>query len=256
MRSGKCTEFFSRKGGLIFSLAASLGVIATAGLSIHAVPKAVRLLTGSDEVKTKEVLTKTWTCFIPSAVAGVASIAFIFTAHSFDKRHQAAVSAAFLAVSSAYKAYREKVKEIHGEKADADILTSIATEPCSDVYISGDSISGSNTLSLKETIEPDITRTFYDCFSRRYFETSLSHVIEAEYHLNRNFVLGGSPSLNDFYAFLGLSDFDGGDELSWDKYCDDSIFWIDFNHRMVTLDDGMECCLIEMPFEPIPYTED
>ena len=45
MRSSKLTEFFSRKGGLIFSLAASVGVIATAGLSIHAVPKAVRLLT-------------------------------------------------------------------------------------------------------------------------------------------------------------------------------------------------------------------
>ena len=256
MGVGKCAAFFSRKGGLIFSLAAAVGVIAATGLSIHAVPKAVRLLTGNEEVKTKEVFTKTWTCFIPSAAAGAAAIACVFAAHSFDKRHQAAVSSAFFAVSAAYKAYREKVKEVHGEKADADILTSIAAEPCSDVYISAGSISGSNTLSLPETFEPDVTRTFYDCFSRRYFETSLSHVIEAEYHLNRNLVLGGSPSLNDFYAFLGLSDFDGGNELSWDKYLEDEIFWIDFNHRTVTLDDGMECCLIDMPFEPIPYTED
>lgn len=26
--------------------------------------------------------------------------------------------------------------------------------------------------------------------------------------------------------------------------------WIDFNHKKVTLDDGMEIYIIEMPFDP------
>ena len=38
------------------------------------------------------------------------------------------------------------------------------------------------------------------------------------------------------------------DMLGWDV-CEE-IFWIDFDHRKITLDDGMECCYISTVFSP------
>lgn len=45
---------------------------------------------------------------------------------------------------------------------------------------------------------------FYDGYSQRYFESKISQVLQAEYHLNRNFAIGADVTLNDFYLFLGI----------------------------------------------------
>ena len=55
--------------------------------------------------------------------------------------------------------------------------------------------------------------------------------------------------MNEFYEFLGLEQTDYGGEVGWVIEYNDS-FWIDFNHRKVTMDDGLECYIIEMMFEP------
>lgn len=72
----------------------------------------------------------------------------------------------------------------------------------------------------------------------------------AEYHLNRNYVLRGYAVLNEFYDFLGLENTDYGADLGWIADGDDGIFWIDFNHRKVVMDDGLECYIIECMYEP------
>lgn len=61
-------------------------------------------------------------------------------------------------------------------------------------------------------------------------------------------MLRGYVTINEFYEFLGISHIDGGDMLGWDA-CEE-IFWIDFDHRKITLDDGMECCYISTVFSP------
>jgi hypothetical protein len=92
-------------------------------------------------------------------------------------------------------------------------------------------------------------------------------VLEAEYHLNRNWHLGGDICVNDFYDFLGIEHIDCGDELGW--YWSDGIDWIDFNHHKTAmlghlskesnfpelayktvLDDGLEVYVIDMAFSP------
>ena len=98
-------------------------------------------------------------------------------------------------------------------------------------------------------MEPEIVRTFYDAFSQRHFESTISKVIQAEYHLNRNFMFNGVISLNDFYEFLGLEKIKIGDDLGWSN-CNGDIYWIDFNHHRIDLDDGMEIFVIDMVFEP------
>ena len=71
---------------------------------------------------------------------------------------------------------------------------------------------------------------------------------QAEYHLNRNFVMSGHLPVNDFYEMLGLSAIDGGEYVGWN--CDDGLYWIDFNHRKTVLDDGLEVYVIEMVWTP------
>ena len=97
---------------------------------------------------------------------------------------------------------------------------------------------------------PDDMRLFYDAFSRRYFESTIAQVLEAEYHLNRNLSLGGDVCINDFYNFLGIEPIDGGDYLSWFYFYEDGISWIDFNHRKTVLEDGLEVYVVDIVYTP------
>lgn len=90
---------------------------------------------------------------------------------------------------------------------------------------------------------------FYDAFSKRYFEKTIEQVLNAEYYINRNCILKGEVTVNEFYDFLGLKHIDGGDDLIW--FPCDAYLWIDFNHRKVQLEDGLQCYIIEMMFEPM-----
>lgn len=150
-------------------------------------------------------------------------------------------------INKSYNEYKEKLKELYGEEAHQKIIDSIAKEHCNDVYLSGQDICGWNSLDFGEH-DPDENRLFYDEYSRRYFESSVSRVLQAEYHLNRNFVMSGHLPVNDFYEMLGLSALDGGEYVGWN--CDDGIYWIDFNHRKTVLDDGLEVYIIEMVWTP------
>lgn len=80
------------------------------------------------------------------------------------------------------------------------------------------------------------------------FESSINRVIQAEYHLNRDFVISGYLPANHFYQLLGLEPLGGGDTVGWS--IDTGIYWIDFNHSKVTLDDGLEVLVIDMDWVP------
>ena len=101
---------------------------------------------------------------------------------------------------------------------------------------------------------------FYDPISERYFESTIGKVLQAEYHLNRNFMFAGYISLNEFYEFLGIEETELGATVGWNS-CNGDIFWIDFNHSKAMVDDGLngeiECYIIDMVFPPDnTYLED
>ena len=95
---------------------------------------------------------------------------------------------------------------------------------------------------------------FYDSFSKRYFESSVNRVIQAEYYLNRDFAFGGRISVNYLYELLGLEPIDGGDDIGWGL--DSGLCWVDFNHYKSVLDDGLEIYVIDMNFLPDIFDED
>lgn len=245
-------HILKRHTSTILTCIGGIGVIATSIMSVKVTPKALLLLNKAEEEKG-ECLTKFETVkvagsvYIPAIVTGAASMICIFGANALNKGQQASLASAYALIDTSYKSYKGKLKELYGEEAHEKIVDSIAVEKAKDTYIHSECLCTSCGLSIEE--RSGDTKLFYDEYANRYFETTIEQVISAEYHLNRNFVIGGTAVLNDFYGFLGLELTDYGSTVGWSVY-DDGMFWIDFNHRKVVMDDGLECYIIEMPFEP------
>lgn len=112
-----------------------------------------------------------------------------------------------------------------------------------------------NTTSL-DIPAPERSLIFYEPYSGRYFRSTYSRVLQAEYHMNRNFVLGEVLTLNDWYTYLGLPKLANGDDYCWDicrSGCD-NIFWIDFNNEVQETADG-EYYIIEPQSDPMRIDE-
>ena len=244
--------FVKRNASTILTGLASIGVVTTAVMAVKATPKALKLIEEAEQEKG-EKLTKWETVktagssYIPSAIVGVATITCLLASNILNKRTQASLMSAYALLDQSYKEYKNKLIELYGEEQHNEIIDAIAIEKAEEIGVRGSYLGTSCDLSLEENdSEP---RTFYDEHSGRYFTATIEQVMNAEYHLNRNYILRGYSYLNEFYEFLGIEETEYGSVLGWAPN-DDGMYWIDFNHRKVTLDDGMEIYIIEMPFEP------
>lgn len=242
----------------ILTCIGAFGVVATAVLAVKATPKALKLVEADSRknhdsnphAATKtEAVKSCWKCYIPAAVTGVATIACIFGANVLNRKQQAALTSAYALVSCSYNDYKRKAKELYGEEAHKKIMKSLSAEKVDKDHII--TVPGiffdSSCLEFEDANEEE--RLFYDSFSNRYFTSTISKVLQAEYHLNRNFALsGGCIPLNHFYDLLGIGDIAGGDAVGW--FVTDELYWIDFDHSKVMLDDGLECYIIDMVYAP------
>ena len=233
------------------------GVVTTAVLTAKATPKAEQLLKElkdeNPEPTTMETIKKIAPAYIPAAASGVLTIACIAATTVLNRKTQASLASACILWRHNYDRYRDHVKKIFGEDADQKVIDSIIKEECKDIKLS--STTGWSTDTLDFDVDEE-KRLFYDSYSERYFESTISRVLQAEYHLNRNFSIGGNVSVNMFYDFLGLEPVENGDINGWDA--DGGIVWVDFNHRTVVLeeDGNLECNVIDFVFTPWPGAED
>lgn len=252
----KSKNYLEKASPTILSCLGAVGVFTTAAIAVWVTPKAIRRIeadsrrnhAGNPKAYSKqEAIQSAWVCYIPASISGVITVFCIMGANTLSKNQQAAITSAYALLNDSYHNYKLKLKELYGEDAHQKILDSLAAERADDVYISADGLCNSVSLSFGDRTPEDI-RLFYDTFSRRYFESTIERVLEAEYHLNRNWALGANVSLNDFYAFLGLVPVEGGDELGW--FYEDGIAWIDFDHHKTVLDDGLEVHVIDIVYAP------
>lgn len=250
-------RFFRKHSSALLCLLASGGVVTTAVLAARNAPKANELLKKAAEEKEEKLTTLekiriAAPAYIPAIVSGATTIICLFSANVLDRKYQASLAGAYGLISSQYKRYSQKVRELCGEEVHKTVMDSIAVEKAEEVTISAPSFFGSHSLEVNDVKEEKLL--FYDPFSERYFESTLSRVIQAEYHLNRNLTLGSDVTLNDFYLFLGLDKIESGDDLGWSWYEDD-IPWIDFEHTTSQLDDGTPYVMISIIFGPMALYE-
>lgn len=237
----------------ILTCAAALGVIGTAVLAIRATTKANQLLReATDErggyLTTLEKVKVAAPVYIPTVLAGISTISCIIGANLLNKRQQATIASAYAMLNQTYQRYRKAAKTVYGEDADAKITAEMAK----DVYVNGDGLIYDPSL---DRISDKLL--FFDSNSQRYFQATIPAVLNAMYHLNRNLVLRGEVSLNEFFEFLGIDKIDGGDEIGWsaDELIEDGLMWLDFENVHTQLDDGMECCIISSCISAAPFSE-
>lgn len=242
----KLTKIVKKQLPLMLSFVASAGVVATTVTALKAKPERP-----PDEASAKEKANIYLKTYGPTVLLATSTIICIFGAHALAGKRQATLASAYTLLYSSYNEYKEKVKELYGEDAHNAVMDAIVTEKCEEVTITACGFGSCSSLSIDESELPEVVRTFYEPISERYFESTLSRVMDAEYHLNRNFILGALITLNDFYEFLGLPPTEYGKTVGW--YVDDDIYWIDFDHRVIDIEDvqnSMEVCVIYSMFEP------
>lgn len=240
----KGAQFIKRYSPFVLSCIGAIGVATTAVLAVKQTPKAMELLKEAKEKKgedlTKlEIIQAAGPLYIPPILMGVGTIACIFGANALNGREQAAITGAYMFLDQSYKDYKDKVIELFGEKADEEITESIVE----DKYEEGCDIEPKGD-----------TLIFYEEHHGKFFERSMIEVMDAEFLLNRKLAMEGEATVNDFLFFLGLDECKSGDSLGWSQQliCDyASPAWIDFEHELKTMDDGMECYIINYSIPPM-----
>ena len=234
--------FLKRNGSTILTVLGGAGVVATAVTAAKATPKAIKLIEVYEEQKgenltTLEKVKVAGPNYIPAILIGVGTIACIFGANVLNKRTQASLMSAYALIDNSYKEYNKKATELYGDEMHKEVISSITKDKYTDdIHVSDDK------------------QLFYDEFSHRYFESTLEDVIKAEYNTNRQLQRNGEVYLNEYYEFLGLEPTPVGTELGWSSgileshYCAE---WIEFDHWKVILEDGLECCIITLRYEPV-----
>lgn len=246
-------QLWKRHGSTVLAVAGGIGVVLTTITAIKSTPKALESLEEAKKEKNKELTTIekikiAGPKYIPTILMGTGTIACIFGANIMNTRHQAALVSAYALVDSSFKEYKQKLKELYGEEAHNKVVDAIAVEKVDrDWSVSGSYFGQSCDLANEEACGESVL--FYEENSGRYFESTIEQVLNAMYHINRNYALRGYVYLNEYYEFLGLETTDYGSVMGWAP-TDDGEYWIEHNVRKTVLDDGLEVYILETPFEP------
>lgn len=245
------TDLLKQRSPLILAIIGSVGVILTAFAAAKATPKASFLLSEaekekSDKLTKKEIIKTTWKCYIPAISIGLGTISCVVGSQILNQKQQAIIASACAIVGQKYRDYSNKVKDIYGIEAHNKILKELKVKKTKNNIPKSVCLFDDYDVNFDD-LEED-TVLFYDSFSERYFESTPTKILQAEYHANRNFCLGGEVSLNDFYDFLGLETVDIGDEIGWAQK--NGEYWIDFEHEKKIIDNEIVCYVINSVFPP------
>ena len=258
----KIVDCIKRNGPTILSITAMVGVVGTAISAAWAAKKSEEK-TGHhvtyesywadndeyavptvkhDELTFKQYIKRNWKYYIPAVGCAIVTCSCIGLSDHLNKKRQAALISACVAANNAYKTYREAVIEEFGEEKDLELRTKVIEkngEQKDVIDLTSDHYEGEVLL-------------FYEELSGRYFNATMEHVKDAEYHFNRNLQLRDYATLDEFYSFLGLGSMVFSEEIGWCTWAEPTYGykWVDFAHDKVTLDDGLECYILSYPFEP------
>lgn len=251
----KSKAFIQRNSATVLAIAGAVGVVATVITTTRAAPKALRLLKEAEELEKHELtiwqkMQVAIPVYIPVILTGSATIFCILSSNILNKASQASLMSAYAVLDQSFKDYKRKLKELYGEETHERVMESLAIEQvdapritavcmCDVIDLSGDpSLCGPELL-------------FYDALSKRFFNSTLESVLSAEYHTNRNYILAGRQVVNEWYDFLGLMHVENGNDMGWVPM-DEGEFWIDFNHKKASLEDGTPFWIIEIMQTPYP----
>lgn len=212
---GKIAE---KNSPIILTGCAIVGVITTVALTIKATPEALQIIEEEenkrklenydDPTLTKiEIIKFTWKCYIPAGVMTMATVACMIGVTSVNLKRNAAIAVLYSKSKEIANEYKDKVKEIVGEKKAQEIHDEIMKDRVENKPY--------NTEQVILTGKGDTL--CYDSFTGRYFKSDIEYIRRVQNDLNWTMISGDMrTSLNDFYYALGLGAIKMGDDYGWD----------------------------------------
>ena len=241
-------KIFSKKNTPIILAAASVvGLVGTVATAIRGTKKAEKILKEKEIDKgspltTVEKIKFAAPSYIPTIITGLATATCIVKETILNNKQFISLEASYGLVASQFTKYKSRVREIYGEKAHRDIMDQLDLAVGEPLPISADGIA----ISGFDIPDGAKKLLFYDTISEIYFESTYEEVLQALYHLNRNFVLRGDSPCDEYYEFLGIECSNMLGWNSWSGYC-----FIDFDISKVEK-DGKVYFRIDPVFWPEP----
>lgn len=188
------------------------------------------------EMSKLDIAKLTWKCYIPTVIMSGTSIACIIGAHNVSARRAAALSSLYSLSESALNEYKEKTKDLLGEKKESQLREKLAEDRLS-----------ANPVEKSTIIETGRGDTLcYEVMSGRYFKSSMEAIRRAENDFNQQ-LLGGDYclSLNELYGLLGLDYIGLGEEVGWT-----ANRMLRFNFLSKLASNGTPCLVVDYDVRP------
>lgn len=167
-------------------------------------------------VRTAGRLAKT---YAPAAITLGLSLGLIFKAHGILKARNAALGAAYAAIDTAFKKYRERAIEKFGEDVDKQLRYGLKQEEIT--------VKDENGKDKKETVVTADIKNEYSEYAKVFDEASKRWENDAEYNLmflrkaeaHFNDILNkrGHVFLNEVYDYLDIPRTRAGQIVGWVK---------------------------------------
>lgn len=207
--------------------------------------------------------------YAPSLVLGATSICCLVAEHAFMEKKVdnlektvASVTAAYVAVDTAFKKYRKRVVEKYGKEEDQKLLHGEHTETVTET-----DLTTGKTKKVKKTFveDPDTSEyaKFFDCLSTQFmyldpeqkrpdWDANIRFLTCQRAYAQQKLELQGYLFLNEVYEMLGLKPTKAGQVVGWvfDPENPDIDSFIDFgtfairNHRTINGFED-ECILLD-----------
>lgn len=226
------------------------GTLTTAFLTGKATFKAASLIRAEDhrrallepavadalpDFDTKEKAKLVWRCYVPPAISVVSTIGCVVGANTINTSRMAALAAAYAVSDKNFSEYKDKVKEVFGEKKESEVQAAIAQ----------DTVNANPPANIIRAHGGDVL--CLDKWTGRYFTSDMQTMRAVENDLTKGLYKGSDVvTLADFYEAMGLPAPDCADGIGWNT---DSPIDLTFP---TTLWEGRPVLVMQFANQPFP----
>ena len=186
-------------------------------------------------ISNKEKVELTWRYYIPPVLVGLTTCVAVVGAQTINSRRQAALFSAVSISERALNEYREKAREIVGEKKEGAIREAVAAE-----RIKNDPQDESKLVILGTS-----EILCYDMLSGRYFKSNIETLRQAMNDVNAECINNMYASLNMFWSKIGLPPLPIGESLGWNT---DTMLDLVFSY--IPDEEGRPTCAVDFRSQP------
>lgn len=217
------------------------GVLCIIGGGLFAIkqtPKAIKILEKKKEENNVEKTKAVAPLYIPSIILTGVGVASIICSRNMTNRKLAAMTTAYTMSETAYKSYKNKVKDMVEEEKYEEINKEVNRD-----------VLSRNSINDREVhIKTSGDVLFFDNMTSRYFKSSVNEIDKVVNLLNKRLRNEMTIQLNDFYSEIGLPLAKVGCDIGWDIKRGE--IEINTNHASIA-DDGQPCIVLDYDCWPI-----